>query len=95
MVKYLIPILNIIYIQFVSSQNTVGLINYDKELSYDGYNLIFPHNQPNVYLINNCGEIVHTWQDSSIWRPGNTAYITKEGKLVKCKRNRTDRKSVV
>jgi hypothetical protein len=70
-------------------QNTVGLISYNKDKSFAGYNLIYPHNQPHVYLLNNCGEVVHTWRDSSIWRPGNTAYITKEGKLVKAKRNNT------
>lgn len=70
-------------------QQSVGLISYDAARSMDGYNLIYPHNQPNVYLFNNCGEIVHTWKDSTIWRPGNTAYLTKEGKLIKTKRNKT------
>lgn len=69
------------------SQNTLGLISYQKDFAYDGYNLVYPHNQPNVYLLNNCGEIVHTWTDSANWRPGNTVYITKEGKLIKCKRD--------
>ena len=69
------------------SQNTVGLISYKKDKSFDGYNLVFPHNQSTVYLINNCGEIVHTWSDSTNWRPGNTVYLTKEGKLIKCKRD--------
>jgi len=89
MIKYIVSIIFLIFIIEVKGQNTIGLITYNKDMTYDGYNLIFPHNQPNVYLLNNCGEIVHTWRDSSIWRPGNTAYITKEGKLVKCKRNRT------
>jgi hypothetical protein len=89
MFKFIVSIIIYISIQDLTSQNTVGLITYNKEKTYDGYNLIYPHNQPNVYLLNNCGEIVHIWRDSSIWRPGNTAYITKDGKLVKCKRNRT------
>lgn len=67
-------------------QNTVGLLSNNKEKSYDGYTLIYPHNQPHVFLINNCGEIVQTWRDSSIYRPGNTAYITKDAKLIKAKR---------
>ena len=71
----------------ISGQNTVGLISYKKDKSFDGYNLIYPHNQPHIYLLNNCGEVVHSWKDSIIWRPGNTAYITKEGKLIKTKRN--------
>lgn len=88
MLKYIVSVFFLTFIIHGKSQNTIGLITYKKDLSYDGYNLIYPHNQPNVYLLNNCGEIVHTWSDSSIWRPGNTAYITKQGKLIKCKRNR-------
>lgn len=67
-------------------QNTVGLLSYNNDKTYDGYTLIYPHNQPHVYLLNNCGEIVQTWRDSSIYRPGNTAYITKDAKLIKAKR---------
>ena len=69
------------------SQNTVGLLSYEPWFSYDGYNLLYPHNQPNVYLIDNCGRIVHTWEDEATNRPGNTAYLTSEGNLLKCKRN--------
>jgi len=67
-------------------QNTVGLISYDISRSYQGYTLIYPHNQPNVYLLNNCGEIVHTWEDQDTFRPGNTAYLRPDGSLVKTKR---------
>lgn len=68
------------------AQNTVGLISYNPMKSFDGYNLIYPHNQPNVYLLNNCGEIVNVWEDSIHFRPGNTAYLTEDGNLVKTKR---------
>ena len=68
------------------AQNTVGLLSYDKDRSFEGYNLIYPHGQPNVYLLNNCGEIVHVWTDDPEYRPGNTAYITEEGMLYKTKR---------
>ncbi len=69
------------------AQNTVGLLSYDPMTSYDGYNLFYAHNQPNVYLINNCGQIVHTWSDSAQYRPGNTAYLLDNGDLVKTKRH--------
>ena len=72
---------------FSTAQNTVGLLSYDPVRAYEGYNLIFPHNQPNVYLLNNCGEIVHTWEDDANWRPGNTAYLTADGRLFKTKRD--------
>lgn len=71
----------------LSAQNTIGLLSYDIGQTYEGLTLIYPSNQPNVYLINNCGEIVHTWTDDSSFRPGNTAYITDEGNLIKTKRN--------
>ncbi len=70
-----------------ASQNTVGLLSYEPASSYDGYNLMFPHNQANVYLLDNCGEIVHTWADENNFRPGNMAYIMPDGKLVKAKRD--------
>ena len=70
----------------IAQNNTVGLISYDPDLAYEGYNLIYPHNQPNVYLLNNCGEIVHMWEDSAQFRPGNTAYIQPNGNLIKTKR---------
>jgi len=71
----------------MAQDHTVGLLSYDPNQSYDGYNLIFPHNQPNVYLLDNCGEIVHVWEDSADYRPGNTAYIFPNGNLYKAKRH--------
>ncbi len=71
---------------FSNAQNTVGLLSYQPWKSFDGYNLLYPHNQANVYLLNNCGEIVHMWEDDASFRPGNTAYITEEGNLIKTKR---------
>ncbi len=70
----------------VNAQNTVGLLSYDPMSAYDGYNLLFPHNQPNVYLLDNCGEVVHVWEDDAGFRPGNTAYVLEDGRLVKAKR---------
>ena len=72
---------------FIHGQNTVGLLSYDPMQSYDGYNLFYPHNQPNVYLINNCGQVIHMWADSAQYRPGNTAYLMENGNLVKTKRH--------
>lgn len=69
------------------AQNTVGLLSYKPAEVYDGYNLIYPHNQPNVYLLNNCGEIVHTWTDDANFKPGNTAYLRPDGTIVKTKRD--------
>ena len=70
----------------IQAQNTVGLLSYEPSESFQGYNLFYPHNQPNVYLINDCGEIVHVWEDEPNFRPGNMAYLQDDGRLIKCKR---------
>lgn len=82
-----LPVLFFSLGSYISGQNTVGLLSYNQSKSFDGYNLIYPHNQPNVYLVDNCGEIVHVWEDDPVWRPGNTAYLTEEGLLYKTKRS--------
>ena len=89
MIKNLLLCLSFICVTALSltAQNTVGLLSYVPWKSYDGYNLLYPHNQPNVYLLNNCGEIVHVWEDDDNFRPGNTAYLLPDGRLVKTKRN--------
>ncbi len=76
----------IIGIAGLSAQNTVGLISYNINKAYDGYNLLYPHNQSNVYLLNNCGEIVHSWEGAPMTRPGNTAYLLDDGRLVRTHR---------
>lgn len=68
------------------AQHTVGLLSYEENKAFDGYNLFFPHNQSNVFLIDNCGEVVHVWEDDPSFRPGNSVYLLEDGSLVKCKR---------
>lgn len=70
----------------LSAQQTVGLLEYKQSKTYQGYTLIYPHNQPSVFLIDNCGEVVHEWTDDDDFRPGNTAYLLEDGRLVKTKR---------
>jgi hypothetical protein len=72
---------------FLAAQNTVGLLSYQPSKAYDGFNLIFPHNQPNVYLLDNCGEVVNVWEDEANFRPGNTVYLRPDGSIVKTKRD--------
>lgn len=86
MMKIFTTLFSLLFAMSISAQNTVGLLSYQPWKSLDGYNLIYPHNQANVYLLNNCGEIVHRWDDEPNFRPGNTAYITEEGNLIKTKR---------
>lgn len=67
-------------------QNTVGTITLDNSV-INGYNLHYPHNQSNVYLLDNCGRVVHEWTDDIIYKPGNVAILLENGNLVKTKRN--------
>lgn len=85
---FLIPIV-LWNLQSIFAQNTVGLLSFDPSQAYDGYNLLYPHNQPAVFLLNNCGEVVHRWDDEANFRPGNTSYIRSDGTLVKAKRDVT------
>ncbi len=71
------------------AQNTVGLLSYQPAQTYDGYNLVYPHNQPNVYLLDNCGEVVHSWESDADRRPGNMAYLREDGRIVMTSRDRT------
>ena len=68
------------------AQNTVGTTIYDPTNVFDGYTLIYPHNQPNAYLLNFCGEVVHQWESDFDSRPGNTAYLMPNGDLVMTRR---------
>ena len=83
--QLIILILILIVTVSINAQPTVGLLSYQNDKSFEGYNLIYPHDQPNIYLINNCGEIVHTWTDDNNFRPSETAYLQENGNIVKCK----------
>ena len=63
-------------------QNTIGVIDFQPDLVEDGYTLVYPHNQPNVYLLDMCGEVVHTWTNADTLRPGNVAYLQENGDIV-------------
>ena len=65
-------------------QNTVGVITYSPEKSYEGYNLVFPHGQGTVWLLNACGEVVHRWDDLQNRVPGNSVYLMENGDLLAC-----------
>lgn len=64
---------------FLQAQTTIGLLYNDMNVS-DGYTL-FGYKQANdVYLINNCGEVVNHWLTNN--RLG-VAYILEDGTLLK------------
>lgn len=86
-IKYIVTLSILCICNCLYAQNTVGLISYESDGLSDGYTLLYPLNQPNVYLINNCGEVVHEWPDSTIYRPGNSVYLLNNGNLLKTKRS--------
>ncbi len=62
------------------AQQTVGLFTNSAD-AYDGYTLFSPLGSTNTYLINNCGEKVHTWP--STYRPGQAVYLLENGTLLR------------
>jgi len=87
--RFLLVNLLLYFFSSCFTQNTVGLLSHLPSEAFDGYNLVFPHGQSNVYLLNNCGEIVHLWEGNQNFNPGNSVYLLENGNLVKCKRART------
>jgi hypothetical protein len=79
-------IINMSISSLMDAQNTIGLLKFLPSKVYPGYNLIFPHNQSNVFLLDNCGKVVHLWEGNAQWRPGNAVYLLEDGTLVKCTR---------
>ncbi len=64
----------------VYAQQTIGLF-LNTEDSYNGYTLFAPMTFTTTYLIDNCGEKVHSWD--STYRPGQSAYILEDGTLLR------------
>jgi hypothetical protein len=62
------------------AQQTVGLF-LNSAAAYDGYTLFAPINSKTTYLINNCGEKVHSW--TSEYKPGQSVYLLENGVLLR------------
>ena len=62
------------------AQQTVGLFLNTPE-SYNGYTMFAPLKNTTSYLIDNCGEKVHSWDSSYI--PAASAYILEDGTLLR------------
>lgn len=65
---------------FLSSQITIGLLD-NSEAAFDGYTLIAPMRSNNIYLIDNCGEVVHSWQSQS--NNATVAYLLPNGSIAR------------
>jgi hypothetical protein len=64
-----------------TTKNTVGLILNSPGASA-GYTLIAPKHYTSTYLINNQGQLVHTWTGSQ-YEPGQSAYLLENGHLIR------------
>ena len=64
---------------------TMGLMYYDSTQSYQGYTLFAPLNYNVVYLIDNEGRLVHSWDAPS--KPGLSVYLLDDGNLLHSGRN--------
>ena len=69
-------------IQFalVAQDRTVGTI-LNNEGATGGYTLFSPAGQGTTYLINNCGQIINTWQ--SEYSPGASVYLLQDGSIMR------------
>ena len=59
---------------------TVGTF-LNSELAFDGYTLLDPMSTQSTYLINNCGEVIQSWQ--SEYNSGGACYLLNDGSLVR------------
>ncbi len=85
MKSYLFLILSLIGVAFswpVFGQ-TMGLIQ-QSEFSYNGYTLLFPSASRSVFLIDNCGKLVHQWNTN--YSPGLSTYLMENGDIIRTER---------
>jgi hypothetical protein len=70
---------------YTNAQQTMGLFQNDAA-AFNGYTLFQPLANTNIYLIDNCGEQVHSWTTGLT--PGNSVYLLENGDILRpCKIN--------
>lgn len=75
-------ILSLFAYNFSSAQTqTVGLFTYNDSLTWPGYTLMGPTASDDVFLLDNCGEVVHSW-DTQV-SAGAVVYMLPNGHLMK------------
>ncbi len=75
-----ILILALIFPLSGNAQTTVGVVTNTPE-AVDGYTLVTPMAIGTTFLINNCGEVVNSWE--SDFRPGLASYLLEDGSLIR------------
>lgn len=61
--------------------NTIGLI-LNTDQAYQGYTLFAPKHNTMTYLMNNNGQVVHSWT-ASLYEPGQSVYLLENGHLLR------------
>ncbi|MEM1216628.1 MAG: aryl-sulfate sulfotransferase [Bacteroidota bacterium] len=84
-IRWEVMIVCLLLVQLSTAQNTLGLLSYDFSESVGGYTLIYPDRQSTTYLLDECGQVVHRWEDDAIARPGPVAYLLPDGRLLRAK----------
>ena len=63
-------------------QPTIGTLFLDEEyVDSDAYTLFYPNHQTQVYLIDNCGGLIHRWQLPENSFPGSKAVLDSLGNI--------------
>ena len=65
-------------------ERTVGLQKKTDDAFYPGYTLFSPAGNTTTYLINECGQMVHSWE--SQYSPGNAVYLQPDGSIYRASR---------
>lgn len=68
------------------AQNTIGLLDYNTDALNEGYVLFFPDQQGTVFLVNECGQVVHDWPDTQYF-PGHGIRFLDNGDLMRMGRD--------
>ena len=70
----------------LAAQQTVGLFQ-NMPGTFKGYTLFAPLQNTDTYLIDDCGELVHSWESNLL--PGSGVYLLGDGSLLRLERLNT------
>ena len=83
MKKFTLLFLLFFLLKNATQAQTIGLF-FNNEQSYNGYTLFAPSSNRTTYLIDNCGELINSWESNFF--PGNSAYLLENGNLLRAAR---------
>ncbi len=60
---------------------TIGSVDVSTPAAFEGHTLLAPLQSKETYLIDNAGDVIHSWR--SDYKPGNVAYLLDGGELLR------------